>query len=91
MSIVWRQANAEEKNSDAILYETKISQFAKRISYIYQDNDNWREEDEPDDTTQTAATGNSSMPYLIKIRFERNGETLERIIPLYGNLDPNLQ
>lgn len=91
MSIVWRQANAEEKNSDAILYETKISPFAKSISYIYQDNDNWREEDEPDDTAQTAATGNSSMPYLIKIRFERNGETLERIIPLYGNLDPNLQ
>ncbi len=91
MSIVWRQANAEEKNSDAVLYETKISPYAKRIGYVYQENDTWREEDEPDDSAQTAAAGNSAMPYLIKIYFKRNGETLERIIPLYGNLDPNLQ
>lgn len=90
LSIVWRHANAEDRNSDAIIYKTKISDFVKKIGYLYPDNSAWKEEDEPDTTGSNIASDqqNSNMPYYIKLYFQYGDEQIERIIPLSGMLDP---
>ncbi len=93
LSIIWRHANPEDKNSDAAVYKTKISPFVKQIGYLYQDESGWREEDELDTSgLNTSGTeGNSNMPSYIKLYFSRGDEKLERIISLSGMMDPVLQ
>ena len=37
LSLVWRHANAEKKNSEAVLYKTPLSPYVKKISYLLPD------------------------------------------------------
>lgn len=83
LSLVWRHANAEKKNSEAVLYKTPLSPYVKKISYLLPDTNGWREEDD--------LSNIGDMPSYVKLLFERAGEKIERIIPLSGMLDPNLK
>lgn len=83
LSLVWRHANAEKKNSEAVLYKTPLSPYVKKISYLLPDTNGWREEDD--------LLNIGDMPSYVKLLFERAGEKIERIIPLSGMLDPNLK
>lgn len=83
LSLVWRHANAEKKNSGAVLYKTPLSPYVKKISYLLPDTNGWREEDD--------LSNIGDMPSYVKLLFERAGEKIERIIPLSGMLDPNLK
>lgn len=83
LSLVWRHANAEKKNSEAVLYKTPLSPHVKKISYLLPDTNGWREEDD--------LSNIDDMPQYVKLLFERADEKIERIIPLSGMLDPNLK
>lgn len=83
LSLVWRHANAEKKNSEAVLYKTPLSPHVKKISYLLPDTNGWREEDD--------LSNIDDMPSYVKLLFERGEEKIERIIPLSGMLDPNLK
>ncbi len=83
LSLVWRHANAEKKNSEAVLYKTPLSPHIKKISYLLPDTNGWREEDD--------LSNIDDMPSYVKLLFERGEEKIERIIPLSGMLDPNLK
>lgn len=83
LSLVWRHANAEKKNSEAVLYKTPFSPHVKKISYLLPDTNGWREEDD--------LSNIDDMPSYVKLLFERGEEKIERIIPLSGMLDPNLK
>lgn len=83
LSLVWRHANAEKKNSEAVLYKTPLSPYVKKISYLLPDTNGWREEGD--------LSNIGDMPSYVKLLFERAGEKIERIIPLSGMLDPNLK
>lgn len=83
LSLVWRHANAEKKNSEAVLYKTPLSPHVKKISYLLPDTNGWREEDD--------LSNIDGMPSFVKLLFERGEEKIERIIPLSGMLDPNLK
>lgn len=83
LSLVWRHANAEKKNSEAVLYKTPLSPHVKKISYLLPDTNGWRVEDD--------LSNIDDMPSYVKLLFERGEEKIERIIPLSGMLDPNLK
>ncbi len=84
LSLIWRHANAEFENSEAGIYKTALSPFIEEITYFYDDETGWEEENEIDDTDS------SKLPYYIKIVFARGEEKIERIIPLFGLIDPSL-
>ncbi len=84
LSIIWRHANAEYENAEAGVYQTLLSPFVKDLIYYYDDETGWIEENEIDDSDS------QKIPYYIKIIFAIGDEKIERIIPLFGLLDPSL-
>ena len=73
--IVWRFVQPEREGEEAAIYKMLLSPWVKKIGYIYNDNDRWKEEDE------IKTMGYSDlMPKYIKIYFDRHGEKYERLI-----------
>lgn len=79
--LVWKFTDAEIENSDPAIYKTLLSKWVKKIGYIYNSSAGWEEEE----TLRTS--GETLMPSYIKIYFDKNGETYERIISLDVVLD----
>ncbi len=81
LSVIWTTNESDERKrqTDPIIYKTKISPFVKSVAYIYPDTI-WREEPKLD-------TSINAMPEYIKIVFEHRGETIRRIISLKPIID----
>jgi len=80
LSIIWKHAAGEFRNSEAAVYKSRVSAYVKKISYIYKEDSGWKEEDKID----TALT---SMPSYLKLYFEFGDEKIERIISLSPMID----
>lgn len=80
--VVWRFVEPERVGEDAAIYKTLLSPWVKKLGFLYFDNDTWKEEEEI-----VTMLYSDLMPKYLKIYFDKNGETYERIIPLNLYLD----
>lgn len=79
--IVWEFTKPEDADKTEVsIYKSLVSRWVTGVSYFYLENNSWKEEAE-------VSTTETSMPYFIKITFQRGEEKIERVISISGRLD----
>ncbi len=86
--VVYWKSRLEEDFATADVRMTVISPFVTGLTYDYYDADkkSWTNEDK----LQEDSTGAFPTPRRVRIKFARNGQTIEEIIPLTPNTQEGL-
>ncbi len=87
LNVLWCFVVPEDSvfSQERTVYKSPVSKYVKKVQYLYIYSDDRRVWE---DHITDGQDSSKQLPAFLKIDFERGGEKLTRLIPLFTNADP---